>query len=69
MGLELFTTNITTQHQADHLLLVLRQRISDAVIYFRPRGAVHICHIQTNRDIADIARALFLKEGFDCQKL
>lgn len=69
MGPERFATNVTTQNQADRLVLVLRQRVSDAVIYFRLMGSVHICHIQINRDVADIARALFLKESFDCQKI
>jgi hypothetical protein len=69
MGLETFKTNITTTQQADYLLLLLRQRISDAVIYFRPQGAAHICHIKTNRDIADIASALIVNEGFDCKKI
>ncbi|KOS05696.1 hypothetical protein AM493_06340 [Flavobacterium akiainvivens] len=69
MGLEIFKTNVTTQQQADYLLLLLRQRISDGIIYFYPQGTVHTCHIQTNRDITDIACAFFNKEGFDCQKL
>jgi hypothetical protein len=69
MGLEIFKTNIATQQQADKLLYVLRQRISDGVIYFYPLGKVHLCHIQTNREIADIACALFTKEGFECKKL
>lgn len=69
MGLAVFKTSVTTQQQADYLLHLLRQRISDGIIYFHPQGPVHNCHIQTNRDIADIACSFFNKEGFDCQKL
>jgi hypothetical protein len=69
MGLEIFKTNVTTQQQADQLLYLLRQRISDGVIYFYLQEAVHVCHIETNREISDIACALFLKEGFDCKKI
>ena len=68
MALETFTTNITTQQQAEYLLQILRQRISDGVIYFSLQGSVHICEIKTNREISDIALALFIKEGFACQK-
>jgi hypothetical protein len=69
MGMETFKINIASAQQAEHMLLLLRQRISDAVIYVKPQGAAHICHIQTNRDVTDVARALFIQEGIDCQKL
>jgi hypothetical protein len=69
MGLEVFRTNVTTPQQADYLLLLLRQRISDGIIFFYPVDGVHTCHIQTNRDITEIAYASFTKEGFDCQKI
>lgn len=69
MGLEIFKTNVSTRQQADYLLIMLRQRISDGIIYFYPEDTVHTFHIRTNREIAEIACAFFSKEGFDCQKL
>lgn len=69
MALEIFKTNIKTQKQAELLLMLLRQRISDGIIYFHLQEAAHVYHIQTNREISDIAVAIFTKEGFDCKKL
>jgi len=69
MALEIFKTNIATQPQAELLLHLLRERISDGTIYFHLQESAHIYHIQTNREISDIAVAIFTKEGFDCKKL
>lgn len=69
MALEIFKTNIATRQQAALLLQLLRQRISDGIIYFHLKETAHIFHIKTNREISDIAVAIFAKEGFDCKKL
>ena len=69
MALEIFKTNIAKRQQAELLLQLLRQRISDGIIYFHFKEATHIYHIQTNREISDIATAIFAKEGYDCTKL
>ena len=69
MALEIFRTNIAKRQQAELLLQLLRQRISDGIIYFHLKEKAHIFHIQTNREISDIAVAIFAKEGFDCKKL
>jgi hypothetical protein len=69
MGLEILQTNVATPQQANRLLHLLRQRISDGKIHFYKHGAVHTCHIETNREIYDVACALFTNEGFECQKL
>lgn len=69
MALEIFKTNIATRQQAELLLQLLRQRISDGIIYFQLQEAAHVYHIKTNREISDIAVAIFAKEGFDCKKL
>lgn len=69
MALEIFKTNIAKPQQAKLLLQLLRQRISDGIIEFHLREKVHVFHIQTNREISEIAKAIFIKEGFDCVKL
>lgn len=69
MSLEIFTTNVQNQQEADHLLRLLRQRISDGVIYFDLKDSKCVLRIETNREVSEVACSVVSMQGFNCKKI
>ena len=69
MNIEIYKTSVETRDQATYLLRLLQQHISDCVMNFDLEDCDRILRIESNRDISEIVSGMFVKHGFQCQKL